>query len=156
MRIFTFVLVVVAAITAASCDTSTAPPGTRPGELAQQEAKWEGRNLHDYLFEYHYQLDGTAEAARIYVTSDAVAAVLDLATDSSLSLDPRYDWPTVEGLFARAKKALSSENVDVAVEYDPDIGYPTRIDVSPRAATPAGASSTRTGELKPLVVLTPD
>lgn len=156
MRVFKFVLVTVAAITVVACDSSTAPGGIRLANLAQQEVRWEGRALHDYLFEYHYQFGGAVEAARIYVASDTVVAALDLATGSSLTLDPSNGWPTVDELFARAKEALSSENVDVTVEYDPDLGYPTRIDVSPKVATPAGGSSTRASGLEPLAVLTTD
>jgi hypothetical protein len=153
MRVSTLVLVVAASITAAACDGSTAPGDMRLARLTQQEARWDGQNLHDYFFEYHYQFAGAIEAARIYIMADTVAGVLELATDSSLSLDPQYGWPTVEDLFARAKEALSEEHVDVTVEYDEELGYPTRIDVSPKVATPAGGSSTRASGLEPLAVL---
>lgn len=156
MRVFTFVPVVFAAITVAACDGSTDPGDLRFAKLAQQEAKWDGQNLHDYLFEYHYQFGGDIEAARIYIMADTVAAVRDLATDSSLSLDPQYGWPTVTDLFARAKAALSAERVEVTVDYDQGFGYPTRIDVSPKIATPAGGSSTRASGLQPLAVLMAD
>lgn len=162
MHLRTLVLVAAAVIAVATCDSSTepgAPGGTGIAELTKQEARWEEQGLHDYFFEYHYQFGGANEAGRIYVSSDTVAAVTDLATDSTLSLDPRYDWPTVADLFARAKTAISSAdanaNVNATVDYDPDLGYPTRIDVSPKVNTPGGGSSLRASGLKPLVVLTP-
>jgi hypothetical protein len=157
MRIRTFASLVAAALLAVACDNSTGPTTTvteLPG-LEQQEAKWRNRGLHDYYFDYHFQFAGVKQAARIYITSDTVAAVMDLATDSSLSLDASSPWPTVDSLFTRARKALASENVDVDITCDPMLGYPTHIDVSPKVATPAGGSSTRAEGLKPMVVLSP-
>ncbi|HET7552993.1 MAG TPA: DUF6174 domain-containing protein [Gemmatimonadaceae bacterium] len=157
MRIRTFASLIGAALLAAACDSSTGPTTSvteLPG-LEQQESKWQSRGLHDYHFDYHYQFAGVKQAARIYITSDAVAAVMDLATDSALSLDASAPWPTVDSLFTRARVALASEDVDVKITCDAMLGYPTRIDVSPKVATPAGGSSTRAEGLKPMVVLSP-
>lgn len=154
MRIRTLASVVVAAVTAAACDSSTSPPaGDRLAELAQAEAKWNGRGLHDYLFDYQSRLGGAIEAARIYVNADSVAAATDSETGKALSLDPGYPWPTVDSLFARARAALASRGVDASVSYDATLGYPTRIDISPVMAAPGGSSS-RASNLKLMVVLT--
>jgi hypothetical protein len=155
MLVRTFASLIAAALLAA-CDNSTGPSslGGLPG-LAQQESKWESRSLHDYLFDYHYQFAGITEAARIYVTDDSVAAAADLTTGAALSLDASSPWPTVDSLFARARSALGSKDVDVKITYHAALGYPTRIDVSPKVATPAGGSSTRAGSLQPIVVLSP-
>ena len=154
MRLSTFVLVAAAALTVTACGSSTGPVGIRLAELAQQEFRWQGRDVHDYTFEFHHQFGGASEAALITVNADTVSSVWDLEADTALSLDPGYDWPTVEALFGRARAAISSADVNVTVEYDPDFGYPTRIDVSPVVATPAGGSSTRASNLEPIVVFT--
>jgi hypothetical protein len=155
MRIRTLA-VVVAALIAVDCDSSTAPPsGALPVDLAQAESKWKSQEVHDYFFDFHHQFGGAIEAARIYVSSDNVAAAVDSATGKDLPLDPGLAWPTVDSLFARARAALESKDVEVSVSYDATLGYPTHIDVSPAAATPAGGSSTSASNLKRMVVLTP-
>ncbi len=155
MRTRTLASVVAAAMIAAACDSSTAPPaGDRLAELAQAESKWNGQGLDDYFFDYYSRLGGTIEAARIYVNADSVAAAIDSATGKELSLGPDDAWPTVDSLFARARAALASKDADASVSYDAALGYPARIDVSPVVATPAGGSSTRASNLKPMVVLT--
>jgi hypothetical protein len=147
--------VVAAAVIAATCDSSTAPPaGDRLAELAQSESKWKGQGLHDYFFDYHSQFGGAIAAARIYVNADSVAAAMDSVTGKELSHDPGHAWPTVDSLFARARAALASTGVDASVSYDATLGYPTRIDISPVMATPAGGSSSRASNLKRMVVLT--
>ena len=154
MRSSTSVLVLIVAISAAACADSTGPHWVQLAELQQQESAWQSRNLHDYSFEYHHQFGGAVEAARILVVADTVAGARDIEADTALSIDSQYDWPTVEDLFARAKTALSSEKVEVSVEYDPALSYPTRIDVSSgRIATPAGGSSTTASDLEPLYLL---
>ncbi|HEY9478905.1 MAG TPA: DUF6174 domain-containing protein [Gemmatimonadaceae bacterium] len=150
MRLSTFVLVAVAAITVSACSDSAGPDGTRLAELAQQESLWQKQDMHYYLFDFHYQFGGEIEDARIYVVADTVAEAMDLQADTALSVGAGHDWPTVEDLFAHAAQALSSNDVDVTIEYDPELGYPTRIDVSPVVATPAGGSSTRASGLERL------
>lgn len=151
MRSSTLVLVLIVAISAAACADSTGPHWVQLAELEQQQSVWQSQNLHNYSFEYHHQFAGAIEAARILVEADTVVGALDIEADTALSIDPRYEWPAVEDLFARAKAALSSEKVDVTVEYDPALGYPTRIDISPgRVATPAGGSSTTASDLEPV------
>jgi len=150
MRLSTFALVVVAAITVSACSDSVGPNGTRLAELAQHESLWQKQDLHNYLFDFHYQFGGEIEDARIYVVADTVAEALDVQADTALSVGAGQDWPTVEDLFAHAAQALSSSDVKVTIEYDPDRGHPTRIDVSPVVATPAGGSSTRASGLEPL------
>lgn len=155
MRIRTFATMVVATMALAACDSSTAPPsGARLLELTRQESKWKSQDLHDYLFDYQHQFAGTAQAARIYVSDDSVVGATNITTGSALSLDPSSAWPTVDSLFARARAALAAKDVNVSVNYDASLGYPTSIDVSPVMATPAGGSSSRASELRPMVVLT--
>lgn len=150
MRMNVSAVLVVAALVVGACESSTRPGMVDLAALAQREAQWQGQELHDYSFEYHYEFAGAMEAVRITVRSDTVASVVDLQTDSTLSLDARYGWPTVDSLFARARQALASTDVDVVVSYDSRLGYPTRIDVSPLVSTPAGGSSSRASDLQPL------
>lgn len=156
MRIRTFATIAVAVMVAAVCDSSTAPPsGSRLAELVRQESKWESQGLHDYLFDYEYQFAGAIEAAQIYVSDDSVAAAVDPATGKELPLDRGIAWPTVDSLFARARVAIASKAADLSVAYDATLGYPTRIDISPVVATPAGGSRSRASNLRRMVVLTP-
>ena len=154
MRIATLVMAGIAAFTTAACSDSTSPHWVQLAELEQQQSAWQSQNLHDYSFEYHHQFGGAIEAARVLVAADTVEGAMDIDADTAISIDQQYEWPTIDDLFARAKSALASENVEVTVEYDPSLGYPTRIDVSPgQVATPAGGSSTTASDLEPLAVL---
>jgi hypothetical protein len=148
MRIFAFAYIVTAVVLLAACSDSTGANLVRLGELAQHESHWRNQNLHSYVFEYHHQFAGAMEAAEITVRADTVAAAVDLEADTALSLDPGVAWPTVAGLFSSAREALSSPDVNVTIEYDPTLSYPTRIDVSPVIATPAGGSSTSATNLR--------
>jgi hypothetical protein len=155
MRIRVLASVLAAAMIAAACDSSTAPGSVADlADLEQAESKWESQGLHDYFFDYHYQFGGAIEAAQIYISGDSVAAALDSASGKELQLDAGFAWPTVDSLFARARAALTSKDVNVSVAYDATLGYPTSIDVSPVVSTPAGGSSMRATNLKPMVVLT--
>ncbi|HEU4585126.1 MAG TPA: DUF6174 domain-containing protein [Gemmatimonadaceae bacterium] len=142
MRISTFVSMVAGVLILAACSDSTGADPMRLAELAQQESEWQDQNIHSYSFEYHHQFAGAIEAAEITVVADTVAAAVDLEADTLLSLDPSFAWPTVAALFASAREALSSPDVNVTIEYEPTLNYPTRIDVSPVIATPAGGSTT--------------
>lgn len=150
MRISTFVSMVTAVVLLASCSDVTGADRARLAELAQHESDWQSRDLHSYTFEYHHRFGGAREAAEITVVADTVAAAVDLEADTALSLDPGFAWSTVAGLFASARAALSSPDVNVTIEYDPVLSYPTRIDVSPVIATPAGGSSTAAANLQAL------
>lgn len=148
MRIFTFVSMMTAILLLASCSDSLEANQLRLEEVEQHESDWRNQNLHSYTFEYHHQFGGAMEAARITVMADTVAAAVDLDADTTLALDPGFAWRTVAGLFASAREALSSPDVNVTIEYDPTLSYPTRIDVSPVIATPAGGSSTTATNLQ--------
>jgi hypothetical protein len=150
MRISTLASMVTAVVLLAACSDSTGGNWVRLSEVAQHESEWQSQDLHSYTFEYHHQFGGSVEAARITVVADTVAAAVDLEADTTLSLDPGFAWPTVAGLFASAREALSSPDVNVTIEYDPVLSYPTRIDVSPVLATPAGGSSTTASNLQEL------
>jgi|GEM_PF-711692 len=148
MRTAMSLMAVAVLLVTAGCSSAIGPGNVRLAELEQQRSKWEQSGLNDYVFEYHHQFGGAIAAVLIHVVDGNVAEVTDLPESRTVDAASNTSWPTVESLFAEAESALSSKGTIVDISYDATLGYPSRISVSPEAATPAGGSSTVVSDLR--------
>ena len=100
-------------------------------ELEDRRRQWALQNIRDYQFEYTRMcfcaLGG--ERVRIEVRNDAVVAVTSVRTGQSLLNTPNGNWPTVDGLFDAVQRAIDTDAHKLDVDYDAQLGYPTKIDI---------------------------
>lgn len=118
-------------LSAAQCSAATDPQGnvvTEPrGSVAQRRAQWESHGVTNYRFDYHqtgFFIPCTGPSVRVQVKGGTVDTVVELSTGKTL--DPKTCWPTIDQLFDRAA-AAEAVGALAAIEYDPVLGYPTRI-----------------------------
>lgn len=125
-------LVLVALL--AACGSSTGPSPLV--DLEHARSRWESRSFADYTFETRRDCFCAPELtgpARITVVNDSITSVIDITADSVIPYPAAGNWYTVEDLFVVIDSAVhhpATSSIDVA--YDPDLGYPTTLEISPR------------------------
>jgi hypothetical protein len=114
---------------------TTSPPTTTTvapavGErLAEARSRWESAAVVGYA--YTYQLfcecdDATAGPNTVAVTDGEIVAVRRVETGQFGGPDPQLPGWTVEQLFADIAASIEAGQ-QVEVDYDPELGHPTRI-----------------------------
>ena len=102
---------------------------TGPISLSLNRARWEGQNLHDYLYTGR-KICFCPDAGRevlVTVLSDTVFSARVVGTTVEL---PKAEWLTVDELFDFARRSYGEHYERVRVEYHPELGYPSLIDLS--------------------------
>lgn len=123
MRSFVVGLAVLGSL--AACDSTTANSNASQLQLAQHQAQWEHRSFHSYTYDYHNSAPLGNANVHVTVTADTVSSVLDVVT--GMSPQNGLIVPTIDGLFARAHAILGEKGATVTLEFDPQLGYPTRV-----------------------------
>ncbi len=99
-------------------------------ELAANRARWTATGPSSY--EYHYRrlcfcpVDAVREVALI-VSDDAVISGVYIDDGTAVPQADLADFPSVEELFDIIQSAIDSRADSIIVEYDPSLGFPTRI-----------------------------
>jgi hypothetical protein len=123
-------MALVLALGAAACSSPFSPHEVRV--LAAARAQWGQRPFADYTFEARrgcFCLPEQVGPVQITVRQGAIESVTLLETDEPV--DPTY-WFTIEELFERIPSWAEYDGVeDVSVEYDPTLGFPSRVEVRP-------------------------
>jgi hypothetical protein len=114
---------------ATSCESPTAP-GDR-GLLAEARARWQARNQDSYNFELNRNCFCVLGGRRMTVSVRAGVVVGAVYLDASGPVEPALlsFIPTVPDLFDLIQNALEKGVASFLAEYDPDLGYPTRIEI---------------------------
>lgn len=112
----------------AACRDSLAPVG----EEFDARRRWASRGPSAYTYTVErgcYCLDSAIGPVDVTVRDGVVESRRYTRTGGTVS--PRFAelFPTIEGLFAQIDSARSRKAASLRVEYDPDLGYPTRIDI---------------------------
>lgn len=99
-------------------------------ELNRNRAKWESANIHTYQFEYRvscFCLDEYTLPRLVFVDADQVVSQTVIDTHVALPLDDNNAM-SITALFERI--ALEESRAEsLSVEYDPELGYPTLVQV---------------------------
>ena len=100
--------------------------------LGRAKARWAARPFQAYTYDFVISCgecpDIVRQWARVAVSNGQVVGVVRVANDSALSPQDWTSFTTVDGLFARIERYQRDDWVrDVIVEFDPQLGYPTRI-----------------------------
>lgn len=103
-------------------------------ELNANRAKWESANIDNYQFDYNiscFCLDDVTRPRLVVVNANQVVSQTIKANNAALPLDT-IKSETIAGLFERI--ALEESRAEsLSVEYHPELGYPTRIQVDGNA-----------------------
>lgn len=116
-------------VATAGCESPTAP-GDR-GLLAEARAQWRSRNQDSYSFELNRNCFCVLGGRRMTVTVRAGAVVGADYLDASGPVDAALlsYIPTIPDLFDLIEDALDRDVASFLAEYDPELGFPTRIEV---------------------------
>ena len=120
---------------ATSCESPTAP-GDR-GLLAEARARWQAQHQDSYSFELNRNCFCVLGGRRMTVSVRAGAVVGAVYLDASGPVEPALlsYIPTVPDLFDLIQDALDRHAASFLAEYDPGLGYPTRIEIDYSATT---------------------
>lgn len=100
-------------------------------DLIQAQSRWASHHLTRYAYRYtSFGFFNTIEGQplRLVVLGDTVRSAQFVATNDSVPVPPGT-LPTIDGLFAIAMSAWHDGRLTGA-EFDPDLGFPTRIDIA--------------------------
>ena len=117
-----------------ACSSPTSPLDERA--LSRAQARWAARAFESYTYTTVTSCGecppDRARQTRVEVRGAKVTAAIVVANDSLLPSVASFT--TVDGIFAQIRGYANEAWVRaVRVEYDPQLGYPTRIDVSAKA-----------------------
>jgi hypothetical protein len=122
-------IVIALALPAAACSSPFDPQEVRA--LAESRRQWEQRGFADYSFEARHDcffcLPEEVGPVRITVRQGAIVEVTLLETGAPV--EPGL-WFTIDDLYQQVPSWAKIDGVDdVAVDYDPTLGFPSRIEV---------------------------
>lgn len=116
----------IAVFMLSACGGTTAPGW----ELRAAEARWSQRGLASYDITVSRGCECLPDATRPAVVSvrDGIVTSRTYVSDGTpVGLAYAELYPTVEGLFRKIEDARRQNPAALDVEYDPVLGYPTRI-----------------------------
>lgn len=141
-----FTLLLLCAL--AACSPSHSGPDD-PG--ASPEQRWAQAGPDSYRFNFRQECFCVREQVQpvtIEVREGRISRVLAREGGHDLTGEANLRWPTVPELFARISEAQRDGVEPLMVRYDPELGYPTRIEIGSLAAD-AGVIYTAS-DLEPL------
>jgi hypothetical protein len=133
------------------CTAGSAPDAEPRSELAAQARLWEAADLDSYRFEFQQQCFCVREQVQpvtVEVRAGRIERVLSRDTGADLFSDPNLHWYTISDLFDLISEAQRNDTEPLEVRYDPELGYPTHIEIGSLAAD-AGVIYTAS-DLEPL------
>lgn len=116
----------------ASCGDAVGPRLER----VQAEARWSSARVGTYSWLVSHYCgecgEGAGRVARVSVREGQVESriFVDRGGETSVPDAVAELYPAVETLFAAIRAAQADPTVDVIAEYDAELGYPTRIDIT--------------------------
>ena len=129
-------MAMMALVLLAGCSTvpAVAPAGApAPGE----ERKWRAAGLVNYRYDFEQQcfcVEERRQPVTVEVRGGRVARVTARATGREVAQREDLRWYTVPELFERVAEARRNGVEPLTVTYDPQLGYPTRIEAGSLAA----------------------
>lgn len=133
-------LVLVSIPVLVSCDGGTGPDETGlRRQIVEHRERWEARSFRDYSYRLQRNCFCGPEArgpVRVSVRQGQVVRVLEAETEEPVRDDLVHLFPGVAGLFSLLLDAVDRDAYEVEVEWDAELGYPTRffIDYDSRTA----------------------
>lgn len=135
-RLFLAVPLFLAVLAPQACDDEDGGPTT---EFLEARSRWEARGPTDYdlvLARVCFCPVEVIGPARIEVRADEVVSRIYVESGEPVREGLESFFPDVDGLFAFLDDAFERGAHSIEVEYDPDLGFPTRsfVDFDERVA----------------------
>ncbi len=115
---------------AAACSTGWLNSRERDLEdLERHRAQWRAQQIHAYVFEYNRLCFCPVEITRhvrIDVRGDTVFRATDVQTSTDVTHLEYTRWPTIDSLFASARRTMEKTDWKYEIEFDPTLGYVRR------------------------------
>lgn len=124
---FTATVAAVVLLSAAACNSGSTAPTS---QLAAARARWERVGPASYTYTIMRSCECTPEMSgpvSVSVRSGVVESRQYTPSGASVATQYADAFPAVEGLFALIDQAIRNGTKPLTVEYDPTLGYPTRI-----------------------------
>jgi uncharacterized protein DUF6174 len=123
---------VIAASLAAACSTPNGPSGpqTEPARLQRNLALWRQAGITSYQMRQENPCAcpaGLRGPARVTVRDGRIVSRVLVATGQPVPPEFARYYNTIEELFSEIQRALDEPFYRVFVEYDPQLGHPTRM-----------------------------
>ena len=120
----------------ASCGSSGIVGPRDFRRLDDAEARWDARPFADYSFEIRTSCFCPPEMnqwTRVAVRNGVVVDADAVEPDPNFPITTLTLWQPIDSLFSRLRRVMSSgafesPYADIKVTYDPELGYPTRIE----------------------------
>ena len=125
-RLFAVLSISLALLASLACDEENGGPTT---EFVEARARWEARGPTDYdlvLARVCFCPPEGIGPARIEVRGGEVVSRTYVGSGEPVRENLESFFPAVDGLFAVLADALERGAHSIDVEYDPDLGFPTR------------------------------
>lgn len=122
--------------TAMACNGSSIVGPNDFRRLAAAQARWAARPFADYSFEirtFCFCPPEIAQWTRVSVRNGVVVDADAVEPDPNFPITTITYWQPIDSLFTNLHRAMStgafsSFYADINAEYDPELGYPTRIE----------------------------
>ena len=124
---FTATVAAVVLLSGAACNSGSTAPAS---QLASARARWARVGPASYTYTIARSCECTAEMSGpviVSVRNGVVESRQYTQTGASVTSEYANAFPTVEGLFALVDEAIRNGTKPLTVQYDPTLGYPTRI-----------------------------
>jgi hypothetical protein len=98
-------------------------------DLDRHRDEWRAQQIHAYVFEYNRSCFCPPEIlrrVRIDVRGDTIFRVTDVQSGSDVTHLEFARWPTIDSLFASARRTISNDDWKYEIEYDPTFSYVRR------------------------------
>ena len=131
---FTATVAAVVLLSGAACNSGSTAPAS---QLASARARWARVGPASYTYTIARSCECTAEMSGpviVSVRNGVVESRQYTQTGASVTSEYANAFPAVEGLFALVDEAIRNGTKPLTVQYDPTLGYPTRIALGDPAA----------------------
>ena len=114
------------------CSAAQPPAADPMSTVAAQQQRWQAANVDDYRFHFQQQCFCVREQVQpviIEVRDGQIARVLSRETGQEVARGENLRWYTIADLFGLVSEARQNGREPLVVRYDPQLGYPTHIEI---------------------------
>lgn len=150
--------VVSGALVAAGCNSSRVVGLTDFARFAEARARWDARPFADYSYEVRTLCFCPTEInrwTRVSVRNGVVVDADPVEPDPGSPVTTLAYWHPIDTLFENLHRAMSESGSQsyleaIVVDYDPGLGYPTRIEYRAKSNIADGGSTLSLRNVRPL------
>ena len=142
----------------AACDSSGIVGPRDFRRLAEAEERWDARPFADYSFEIRTSCFCPPEInqwTRVSVRNGVVVDANAVDPNAHFPITTLAWWQPIDSLFSNLRRTMSnvsfdSPYADIKATYDPELGYPTRIEYIEKPTVADAAATITVRNVRPL------